>query len=116
MIVKVGSWNKNPIVSEFCLRLESLEGVSKKSTPQRCVIKANKATIATVGLENQKLVIEFLSRKCDFPEAHGADFCDVHPLPQLAKEGWLQARPSSSNEEDNIVAWIAATRDEIVKE
>lgn len=108
MIVKLGNWSGNPLVAELCDKLSALEGVSRRNTPQRCFFKLGGSTLATVGVEQGKAVVEFLPREEDYAAAHGSSFIRPHPQTTMSRQGWLQARPAAQPEADAVFAWIAA--------
>jgi hypothetical protein len=112
LIVKLGGWSKNPMVSGLCERLTALDGVSKKTTPQRCFIKLKGDTLATLGVEGGRPVVEFRTREKDYSEAHSSSFVIPHPQGAMARNGWLQSRPASQAEADSIFRWIAAASSE----
>lgn len=106
MIVKLGNWARNPVVEKLCAGLLRIEGACKKTTPQRCLIQMGGETLASIGLENNVPVIEFVLNKEIYAEAHGAKFVRPHPLAQMARDGWLQAKPATAEEAGQIVDWI----------
>jgi len=111
LIVKLGNWSKNRLAADLCERLTSLEGVSKRNTPQRCYLKLRGATLASlglVGLENNAPVVEFITREEDYAAAHSSAFVRPHPQPTMAKHGWLQARPAGQADIDKLYGWISA--------
>lgn len=65
-------------------------------------------TLAAIGLEGGKPVVEFCPTEHDYAEAHGSAFVKPHPLQQMARDGWLQGRPRSGDELDSIIGWIEA--------
>lgn len=109
MIVKLGNWASNPVVEQLCEGLLKIAGAKKKTTPQRCLIQIRGETLASIGLENNVPVIEFVISKEIYAEAHGAKFVRPHPLAQMARDGWLQAKPETAEEAGQIVAWICAS-------
>jgi hypothetical protein len=113
VIVKLGSHNKNPMIAALCERISRLEGVSRRDTPQRCFLKLGDETLATLGIEEGTPVIEFRTRKVDYAAAHGSSFVVTHPQTVMARQGWLQARPTSGMETDKLVSWIAELAKEI---
>ena len=108
MIVKLGNWSGNPLVAGLCDKLSALEGVSRRNTPQRCFFKHKGATLATVGVEQGKPVVEFLPREQDYAAAHGSPFVRPHPQTTMSRQGWLQARPKEQPEADAVVTGICA--------
>ena len=108
MIVKLGNWSGNPLVAQLCEKLSALEGLSRRNTPQRCFFKLAGATLATVGIEQGKPVVEFLPREQDYAAAHGSHYVRPHPQTAMSRQGWLQARPATQPEADEVYAWIAA--------
>jgi len=108
LIVKLGNWSKNRLAADLCERLTSLEGVSKRNTPQRCYLKLRGATLASLGLENNAPVVEFITREEDYAAAHSSAFVRPHPQPTMAKHGWLQARPAGQADIDKLYGWISA--------
>ena len=108
MIVKLGSWSKNPIVARICAGLEKISNVEKKTTPQRCIIRSGAQTLATLGVDEHVAVVEFRPGGDDYVAAHGSSFIRPHPLQQMARDGWLQARPGNEEEADLVISWISA--------
>lgn len=108
MIVKLGNWSKNPVISRICCRLMELPGSAKKTTPQRCHIKLGDTLLSSLGLEGGKPVVEFCPRKEDYAEAHGSSFIRPHPMKNMALDGWLQAHPENDEEADRVSGWIVA--------
>lgn len=106
MIVKLGNWARNPVVEQLCAGLLGIAGARKKTTPQRCLIQMSGETLASIGLENNSPVIEFVLSKEIYAEAHGAKFVRPHPLARMARDGWLQAKPETAEEADQVVAWV----------
>ena len=106
MIVKVGNWMKNPLVVDMCQSLSSIENLQKHSTPQRCLLKTKNRTIAAIGLEKEKLVVEFTLQEENYALVHGNDYVTSHPLPQMAREGWLLAHPRNEQEIAQVSEWI----------
>lgn len=106
MIVKLGSHSKDPIIASLCERLSRIEGVSKRDTPQRCFLKIGNETLASLGLEARKPVVEFRTCESDYATAHGSSFVVPHPQGPMAEKGWLQARPVDEGEADRLYAWI----------
>jgi hypothetical protein len=108
MIIKLGGWAKHPLIAKICKRLERIEGIEKKTTPQRCFIKRGDETLATLGAEKGEAVVEFRPKEQDYVTAHGSSFVRPHPLKEMALKGWLQARPSNDSEADQVADWISA--------
>lgn len=106
MIVKLGKWAHNADVEAFCENLLKIEGTKKKSTPQRCIIKRDEKTITSVGWEQSTLIIEFIAGAQKYADAHGAKFVRPHPLQQMAREGWLQAKPGNPEEINLVLEWV----------
>lgn len=109
VIVKLGNWSNNPSVKRVCDRLLAIEGTSSKATPQRFVIKRNRDTMASVGLEAGVIIMEFRPAKGKYAEAHSSSFVKTHPLAQMAKEGWLMANTKSDEETDKVISWILSS-------
>ena len=109
VIVKLGNWSKNKDIERICDELLAIEGTSRKSTPQRCVIKLKKNTLTSIGMDSGKIVMEFLPSKAKYAEAHGTSFVKPHPLAQMAREGWLMARTEDSEEIDQVMGWIISS-------
>jgi hypothetical protein len=106
VIVKVGNWSRHPLANRLCEALLKLPGASKKSTPQRCVIRVDNTTVATVGVDKNDAVVEFLPCEECYAAAHGSGFVKPHPLQSMAREGWLQARPANEQECDQLADWL----------
>lgn len=109
MIVKIGNWANNTAVGALCDGLLAVPGASKKATPQRCMIRSGGETCASIGIESGVPVVEFLPTKEDYALAHGARFVKPHPLPQMARDGWLQARTGDAADLERIRLWIVAS-------
>jgi hypothetical protein len=109
VIVKLGSWSNNPLVERLCKGLLEIPGTTRQSTPQRCIIRRDNSTFATLGVEKSRPVIEFVPGKSCFAEAHGSRFVKPHPLQQMAREGWLQAKPQDDEEAEMILRWIRSS-------
>jgi hypothetical protein len=113
LIVKLGSHSRNPVIAALCDRISGIAGVSKRDTPQRCFLKLGDETLATLGLEQGRPVVEFRTRDADYAAAHGSSFVVPHPQGMMAKQGWLQARPSAGEDSDKLFSWIAALAGEL---
>jgi hypothetical protein len=106
MIVNLGNWKKNPEIASICEQLGSIEQFSKKSTPQNCLFKVKSKTVVAIGLDDGVMTVEFALSEDNYALVHGNDFVVAHPLPQMAREGWLQARPTGAEQIATVVSWI----------
>ena len=102
----MGNWSKHPLVRRLCDELAAIEGASKKTTPQRCFIKLGDATLATLGVEKGKAIVEFKTSEDDYAAAHGSPYVRPHPLKAMAMEGWLQAEISEETQCRQVLSWI----------
>ena len=108
MIVRLDKWSKNASIERFCEKLLRLEGTERKATPQRCQITLRGQTLATIGLEAGRPVVEFRPGENEYAEAHGSTFIRPHPMRQMARDGWLQGKPESEADLESIIIWIEA--------
>lgn len=113
MAVKLGGWADDPVVTMLCDRLTQIEGAVEQKTPQRCHVKLKGATIASLGVDRGRPVVEFRPRRDDYAAAHGSRFARPHPLTAMARDGWLQARPAEGAEAERVLAWILAAAEEV---
>jgi len=111
--VKLGGWADDPVVTMLCDRLTQIEGAVEQKTPQRCHVKLKGATIASLGVDRGRPVVEFRPRRDDYAAAHGSRFARPHPLTAMARDGWLQARPAEGAEAEQVLAWILAAAEEV---
>ena len=111
VIVRLDKWSKNSSITRFCDRLLAFEGTERRSTPQRCLITHSGQTLAAIGLESGKAVIEFRPDKDDYADAHGSAFVRPHPLQQMARDGWLQGHPETDADLESIITWVESAID-----
>lgn len=108
MAIKLGGWANDPVVAMLCDRLAQVEGAVEQKTPQRCHVKLRGATVASLGVDRGRPVVEFRPRLDDYAAAHGSRFVRPHPLTAMARDGWLQAHPADRAEAERVLDWIMA--------
>lgn len=108
MIVKLGNWTSNPAVKKSVIACLPLKGQAVNPR-HSCMIKKNKNTLASIGIDAGSILVEFLPDKKDYAEAHGKSFVKPHALQQMAREGWLIARPVDEADTEEVISWISSS-------
>jgi hypothetical protein len=106
MIVRLSNKKSNKEISEFCERLLQIPGTTKKDTPQRCFIRRKSENLASIGMVDKGISIEFRPGKDKYADAHGSSYVKPHANGVLAKEGWLVAKPDNDEQMSQVVEWI----------